>query len=35
MDKMAHVIAEGVARHVTHCENARRVVFDSDTDRLM
>jgi hypothetical protein len=31
---MAHVIAEGVAHHVTQRGNARRVVFDSHTDRL-
>jgi putative transposase len=32
---MARVIAEGVAHHVTQRGNARRVVFDSDADRLV
>jgi hypothetical protein len=35
MARMARVIAEGVAHHVTLRGNARRVVFDSDTDRLV
>jgi len=35
MARMARVIAEGVAHHVTQRGNARRIVFDSDTDRLV
>ena len=35
MARMARVIAEGVAHHVTQRGNARRVVFDSDADRLV
>ncbi|HKW98894.1 MAG TPA: transposase [Bryobacteraceae bacterium] len=35
MARMARVIAEGVAHHITQRGNARRVVFTSDTDRLV
>jgi putative transposase len=35
MARMARVIAEGVAHHVTQRGNGRRVVFDSDADRVV
>ena len=35
MARMARVIAQGVAHHVTQPGNARRVVFDSDADRVV
>ena len=35
MPRLARVIAEGIAHHITQRGNARRTVFDSDADRLV
>ncbi len=35
MPRIARVVAEGVPHHVTQRGNARRLIFDSDTDRLV
>jgi len=35
MARLARVIAQGVAHHITQRGNARRDVFDSDADRLV
>jgi putative transposase len=35
MPRLARVIAEGVVHHITQRGNARRMVFESDADRLV